>query len=138
MNGDEFIQLAGTLAANPQLGGAAARNRTAISRAYYGVFHRAVELLLEFEVNVPENPGGHQFAYLSLFQSAVPRAMQAARVLSDLRYERIRADYRLEHAASETTGKAIRCVEAAHEFCLCAADCLEEPTRSQLDTALAE
>jgi uncharacterized protein (UPF0332 family) len=138
MKAEQFIQLAGTLVVNPGFGDAAARNRTAVSRAYYGVFHRAVELLLDFGVTVPENPTGHQVAYLSLLNSAVPRAVEAAKLLHDLRRERIHADYRLDHTTVEAPENATRCVEAAHNFYLCASDCLQEPIRTQLATALGQ
>ena len=137
MIGQQFIQLAGALVANTGFGDASARNRTAISRAYYGVFHSAVELLTVFAVHVPQNHTGHQVAYQKLFQSGVQPAREAARLLNDLRGERNRADYQLGNSAPELSKNARQCVEAANDFCTLVERCLQEPIRSELSSALA-
>jgi len=131
MNGQDFIEIAGKLVANP-IGNEAARNRTAISRAYYGAFHRAVEFLARFHVTIPSNPNSHHEVYRKLYQTNIPRAREAAHLLNDLRGERNRADYDLQKTAPEKFATAKVCVESAHDFCACMDECLREPIRSQL------
>jgi uncharacterized protein (UPF0332 family) len=132
MNGHHFIEIAGMLVAN-SMGNSAARNRTAISRAYYGVFHCALEFLAQFDVSIPSNPNSHQQTYVKLFQTGIPQAQEAANLLNDLRGERNRADYDLDKPAPEHKANARSCVESAHDFCSCVEECLQEPIRSQLE-----
>ena len=136
MNGQNFIEIAGMLAAN-QLGDSAARNRTAISRAYYGAFHRVIEFLASFNVTVPSNHQSHHIAYQKLFQTRIPSAQEAADLLNDLRGERNTADYDLDRPAPEKTANAMLSVESAHDLCACLEECLNEPIRSELIRAFS-
>lgn len=137
MNGQEFIDLAGSLVANTAVGSQPARSRTAISRAYYGAFHRAVELLAELDVEVPQNHQGHEEAYRKLFQSGIADAREAARLLHDLRGERIAADYKLAKRHSDKLENAKHCVESAADFFSLATQFLTEPNRTLLKSALS-
>jgi uncharacterized protein (UPF0332 family) len=124
MTGDDLIHVAGHLVANTALGNAEARYRSAVSRAYYGAYHKAVELLESCGVRVPENAEAHQFAYARLFATGIPAAIEAARSLNDLRGDRNDADYHLEKPGFDNLRNAQDRVELAHSIRNCLADCI--------------
>lgn len=131
MNGDDFISLAGMLAsgtaAYPE-----ARHRTAISRAYYGAFHLAVDALAALGCTIRENHQGHREAITKLRTSGVAEAIRAARLIEELQSMRIRADYRLDYHDAEDKQAALIIVESAHDAVAALEACLNEPIRSQL------
>ncbi|MEX2139142.1 MAG: hypothetical protein WD894_07775 [Pirellulales bacterium] len=90
MNADEFIRFAGLLVARFPSDEAALR--TAVSRAYYGAYHLAIDLL--------SRVCGERFDHGSvrrlLKESGNPIAQNAGRQLDDLQSDRIKADYRLD------------------------------------------
>ena len=55
MTGNEFIILAGKLATSAD----EASLRSAVSRAYYGAFHLAIQFLNDIERPVPQNANAH-------------------------------------------------------------------------------
>jgi uncharacterized protein (UPF0332 family) len=59
MNPDDFISLAGKLAANANAD--EATYRTAVSRAYYGAFHLAATFLAELGFAAPRMANVHVF-----------------------------------------------------------------------------
>lgn len=113
MDGQDLIAVAAHLTQNAALGKAEARYRSAISRAYYGAFHLAAKFLAEHHRPVRENHTGHQEAYLALFGTGITEAMQAARILSDLRSKRNAADYRLSAKGFDGQPHAMQQVESA-------------------------
>ena len=123
MNGTDFITLAGKLAASTVSDLDEARYRTAASRAYYGAFHEVSSLLRELEVTVRRNAYGHQDAYDQLWQSGHELARKVAGLLGDLRLNRIRADYRLEHESFQDAILAKTCVELAYDLMSCLDRC---------------
>lgn len=70
-----------------------ARRRTAISRAYYGAYHVAVELLLAVGVVIERGHGGHEAVRLRLRQSGLDPVIQAGAALQRLHDLRVKADY---------------------------------------------
>ena len=108
MDPAEYISFAGRVAG---LGAAGARS--AVSRAYYGVFHLAISLLDAFQCAPPRNAASHQLVSEFLGSSNHPDARQAARMLRDLHRDRIRADYRLLDLRLETFEFAKTSVECA-------------------------
>ncbi|MEX2139409.1 MAG: HEPN domain-containing protein [Pirellulales bacterium] len=130
MTGSDILTVAGNLVANPALGNAEARYRSAISRAYYGAYHLVVALLSECSLRVPENHNGHEVAYQSLFTTGIPEAVTAARLLNDLRGERIKADYKLSRKGLDSPANAREKVEMAYNVSSSLENCLVEPTKS--------
>lgn len=132
ITGDDFVELAGNLAANSAFGGSEARFRTAVSRAYYGAFHCAVGVLNELGVRVPQNHTGHVEAYRKLRHCPVSFAMDAASLLDGLRSDRIEADYDLNRLRFSKQINAQLCVESALDAIRNLRECLNEPWRTQL------
>ncbi len=113
MTGAELIHLAAHLSTNDALGNDEARYRSAVSRAYYGAYHLVCAFLMRQGVEVVKNQQGHRQAYQSLKLVPRPEAVEAARLLDDLRSERNRADYNLLSPKFTTSGNARHCVEIA-------------------------
>lgn len=121
MNGEDFITFAGRIAVTAK--GGAADHRSAVSRAYYGAFHVAIEFLRATGArNLPSEHGEIQ---RMLFRTGNANAQTASQFLSDLQSHRVRADYRLDVTAVETPAFARQCVEQARDI------------QSELKTALA-
>jgi uncharacterized protein (UPF0332 family) len=91
MRSDEFLALAVELVAS----GSEARHRTAISRAYYGAFHFAKELLTATGIVLPDTAEAHRKMQMCLKESRVDDARRAGDKLEVLRGQRNRADYDL-------------------------------------------
>ena len=92
MRGEDFIKLAKDLG----LGAGEAHWRSAVSRAYYGAFHEAVQLLRSARLDIPKNSYGHDIAYRCLNNSGDAILQKAATQLLTLKTSRIRADYRID------------------------------------------
>ena len=96
MNGRDFLTLAQTLATS----GTEAAWRSAISRAYYGAFHVARELLENLRFVVPRGDQAHAYLWLRLYNCGDPQVGRAGSELNQLRGERNRADYDLHRPIS--------------------------------------
>lgn len=108
MTGEDFITLAGKMAAGR---GGEAAYRTATSRAYYGAFHIARELLLELKFD----PGrDHAMIQRALYRTGNDAAKAASALLSDLQSDRIKADYKLQNEKAGSAEFASLNVESAH------------------------
>ena len=132
MTGDDFIHLAGKLATSVD----EAALRSAVSRAYYGAFHLALQFLEDIERRIPRNAQAHVQATRTLQNSAHPDAYRAGSLLGDLHTERIKADYRLDDKRVGTSAFARTCVETAHEIGTALANCRIEPARSEIKSRL--
>jgi uncharacterized protein (UPF0332 family) len=84
-----------------------------ISRAYYGAFHLAVQLLLDAGLVVDSNHGELQHDYL---QSANKSGEMIGQLLHRLHASRVQADYRFDKAQSEDLAHGILCVEHARQI----------------------
>jgi hypothetical protein len=136
MTGDEFTKVASLLVQNTALGSPEARDRSAVSRAYYGGFHLVVEFLGELGVKVKQSHVGHHDAYVLLQRLKADEAMMASRLLDDLRTKRNYADYRLQDKFASHAA-ATHNVEMAIQIRDCLARCRQEPTHSEILAALA-
>ena len=137
MTGNDLISLAGHLIANKAFGNAEARHRSAVSRAYYGAFHLALEFLkLECQTTVKSNHTGHQEASNLFFGTNHPDAQDAARLLDELRSLRNAADYDLHKPRLVSEANARIDVEVASDFVSCLQRCNTEPVRSQIVEAI--
>ncbi|MEO8498262.1 MAG: HEPN domain-containing protein [Planctomycetota bacterium] len=135
MNADDFLSLAGKLAASTNAG--EATYRSAVSRAYYGAFHLANSLLTELGHSAPRTANVHVFVQHHLNGSGEPSARLAASLLSDLHAARNRADYQLQNVSAGTQAVARLSVETAHEIRTALVTCIESPAREQVLTGLA-
>lgn len=133
MNGDDLIHLASQLVANATFGHAEARFRSSVSRAYYGAYHWAVLVLKEFKVTVPRNANGHEIVHQKLLATKVPIAVEAARLLNDLRRDRNEADYDIDKPRLANMQNAMVCVENASDAVNNLRQCLNGPEREQLE-----
>jgi hypothetical protein len=113
MQPGEFITIAGRLA-SMQLGAAGAR--TAVSRAYYGAFHLAMNVLELFATAPPRNGQGHVLVPAFLESANHMDSTIAASLLQDLHTSRIKADYQIRDARIETPEFARFEIEVAMEI----------------------
>ena len=97
MTGTEFYNVAVALQAK----GGPAELRSATSRAYYGAFHRAHELLVSIGIRLPQGPECHTKLRWVLEQSGDPDVTRASSKLNSLREARNDADYNLAAAKPE-------------------------------------
>ena len=87
----DFLDLAEHLLSH----GTEAALRTAVSRAYYGAFHRAVLLIREMGVALPIGPESHQKVRFCLMEAGDASSLYAGDMLQSLRQDRNVADYDL-------------------------------------------
>ena len=90
MNPLDFLEVADTLKDSPQ----EAERRTAVSRAYYSVFHFIKNYLKEHRIHVPYPEHDPLVRYIK--NSGIEKADMLYQMLADLKEERNRADYRLD------------------------------------------
>lgn len=110
MDAAEFIRLSGKIVAMGKAGA-----RSAVSRAYYGAFHLAQDILAEI-ASEPRGAGRSHVVVPQFLESANhPDAIAAARLLSDLHSDRIKVDYHLGDASVESLAFAQTNVVMAEE-----------------------
>lgn len=111
MKAVQFVTLASEFAS----GTTEAHYRSAISRAYYGAFHTARQLLQDVGIRLPKGEQIHMKATFCLRGCGNRSAAEAAAELEVLRTERNRADYELEGRAT-TQAAAQSQVQTAKEI----------------------
>jgi hypothetical protein len=137
MNSSEFIAFAGRVVT---LGKAGARS--AISRAYYGAFHTAANVVEDLTGVLLRSGKSHNLVSQFMMAVSHSEANLAARLLLDLHNHRIKADYNLSLEAVEILDFTKTQVEAAlqaerrlEQF---RRDCLADPQlRQSLRDAVA-
>lgn len=138
ISGQKFLDLAGHLVVNASFSCHETRYRSAISRAYYGAFHLAVEFLSEFGATVPRGPQGHEIAWRSLYSLPIRAAKDAANHLNELRGIRNKADYALDWKGMDSLRNAQDKVQMAHLVKSKLDECRLEPNRIQVIAALKD
>lgn len=136
MDGNDFITLAGKLAAAPAAG--EATYRTAVSRAYYGAFHLAHTFLSELGFRPLGNANVHGFVQHYLNGSQHAEACRAAFLLSHLHAARNRADYRLNDPQFASRPDAMLIVERAALVVSALESCRAADARDSIRQAIAE
>ena len=111
MKASAFYDLAMRLASESQ----PAELRSAISRAYYGAFHTAVELLQDFGIQLPDGPECHTKVRFILDNAGSPELLTASARLSALRLKRNLADYDLSSRDPERKGTVVLNLRQAQE-----------------------
>jgi uncharacterized protein (UPF0332 family) len=105
MTGRDFLVLANRLAA----ASTEAEWRSAVSRAYYGAFHEARQLLTELGFTVPRDDRAHKYLSFRLSNAGNPLARLAGSELDILRGDRNAADYDLHRPLmSVPAGDSVR------------------------------
>jgi uncharacterized protein (UPF0332 family) len=89
---NDFIDLAARLSASAS----EAEFRTSVSRAYYGTFHAAIQVLVEAGISLPVGPESHHKVRLSFMECGEPAGFRAGSQLQTLRKQRNIADYDLQ------------------------------------------
>lgn len=125
MNGRDFLATARRLAASPH----EADKRSAVSRAYYGAFHAARDLVAALRFQVPRADRAHNYLYVRLNNCGDAGVQHAASALSDLRRKRNHADYDVQ--LSLPKGDETNAIAAA-EFILQTLDALTPAERTQI------
>lgn len=111
MNPSEFVQLAAKIVAFGPSGA-----RSAISRAYYGVFHECRAVLISLGAQPPGSGASHAIVpnYFQLTSHADAQAIGSD--LNDLHSDRIRAAFHLSDKTYEELGTAQNCVIIAQNI----------------------
>lgn len=91
MRGEDFLELAVSLLDSDS----EAAWRSAVSRAYYGAFHTAKELLADAGIALPDSGEAHRKILYCLKESGDEGGTDAGNRLGKLRDERNAADYSL-------------------------------------------
>lgn len=92
MNSEDFISVSAQIVGFGQAG-----SRSATSRAYYGAFNLAIDVLCELSGLARERfPRDHSIPQFCLRKSGENDARDAADRLGNLQSRRVKADYRIE------------------------------------------
>ncbi len=110
--------------------------RSAVSRAYYSVFHVARQLLVQCGVEVRKGDQAHAYLWRRLSNCGVPEVQHAGRELQNLRGDRNLADYDMHVAFPQAHAKAA--VELANETAKALRLAAVEPQRSKLIAAIRD
>jgi len=121
MNPKEFQHLALRLAEH---GAFPSEFRTAISRAYYAVYHIGINLLKELGFTIANNDQAHKQVYYHFNNSGDSELIEVATKIDDLRTQRNHADYHLErddvekkHNAKTHAHSADRLIKTMEKQC---------------------
>jgi uncharacterized protein (UPF0332 family) len=107
MNGQDFLAFASKIAV---LHSQPAAIRSAISRAYYGAFHSAVQLLHELSLKTEARHGS---VWMDFMTPPQIESQAIGNHLRELHAYRVAADYQLGRVDVEETQLAMICVETA-------------------------
>ncbi len=125
MDGREFLKFAKILIS----GNCEAEYRSAVSRAYYGAFNFARQLLEDWTFDVNKGPGGHGDVSNMFSNCGIQDVEKAANKLSDLHGRRIDADYlRKEDIGKKKTADFY--VSIAEDIVKNFERCLDEPNKT--------
>ncbi len=134
MNGRDFLEVAKNLSRSQF----EASLRSAISRAYYGLFNAAAQLLRELGFAVEHGPGAHGQVYHRLFNSGIERSIDFARIIDELRTQRNEADYNMQSLNFQNQAACSLRVAKAEIPNGLLADFNKEALRSQIRTGIRE
>ena len=129
MNWRDFLPLAARLAT----GTTEADWRSAVSRAYYAVFHGTRDLLTGFGFKTPRADQAHEYLYRRLNNSGLAAVQQAAAQFRSLRQVRNQADYDMNRPCPKAV--AATQLRVAHQI-LQTLDALSPAERTQVTDAM--
>jgi uncharacterized protein (UPF0332 family) len=130
MNWRDFLVLGNRLA----LGTSEAEWRTAVSRAYYAVFHVTRNLFADLQFVVPRADRAHQYLVYRLSNCGEAVVEQAGRDLETLRRLRNRADY--DEAPAFSKSQAIAAVQLAERIAKVLDTAWQDPARTRMRDAI--
>ena len=110
--------------------------RSAVSRAYYSVFHVARQLLSQCGFEVRKGDQAHAYLWRRLSNCGVPEVRHAGRELQNLRGDRNVADYDMHVGFPQAHAKAA--VELAHETAEALRHAATEPQRARMIAAIRD
>ena len=97
MNPLDFLKAADILKGSPE----EASRRSAVSRAYYSLFHYIRVYLVRHNIPVPNDHTAHEKIPRYLRNSGLPRARELGSTVADLKDDRIEADYEMDVAGPD-------------------------------------
>ena len=124
---NDFVELAARLSN----GDNEAEFRTSVSRAYYGTFHAAVQILVEAGILLPVGPESHHKVRLCLLECGEPAGFRAGSRLQTLRKQRNLADYDLRDTINQDEQNAKSQVQIARVILGLLDACRQEPTQTR-------
>ncbi len=133
MLGDEFIAVATQLLTNQN----EARLRSAVSRAYYGVYHTARGFIQSLDVIIPKYDS-HDKLWWCFQEAGEPETRVVANGLNLLRRERNFADYDFDDRRFTTQDTARTLVRLAIEVVDRLNACRIEPLHSRLHASIRQ
>lgn len=133
MDGREFLEVAKSLIN----GNKEAEYRSAVSRAYYGAYNFAVQLLESWGFHVEKGTGGHGKTRYRFSQCGVSDLKDAASKLADLHSRRIDADYlKKENVGKQKTASLY--VNLGEEIVKTFELCIHDPTKTKVIEGIRE
>jgi hypothetical protein len=133
MNSNDFVVFAKSLA--DESPGSSARFRSAVSRAYYGAFNYAAEIVNSLKCSCPHGRNEHEWVRQCLDSCSIAEAKEASQLLRNLHESRKDADYHLGLVPPETQLNAQFCVARAEKIAAKLNACISEGNR---DTVRSE
>jgi len=130
MTGKDFLAQARMLAANST----EVAWRSAVSRAYYGAFHEARDLVESLGFAVPPDANAYRYLYYRLSNAGYPQVNAAGQSLNALRRQRTWADYLLRHLPPPRIAQAA--VSMAEQIIQTLDAAIAEPIRTQITDAM--
>jgi uncharacterized protein (UPF0332 family) len=127
MRGEDFLDLATNLAK----AGSEAAHRSAVSRAYYGAFHVAKELLAHAGIVLPDTAAAHQKTQYCFKQCGERDGLEAGDHLEILRDQRNLADYNLRDLRFRHKRNADKALVLAREILAVTISLRSEPAWSR-------
>lgn len=128
----EYLLLARRLAA----GSTEAEWRSAISRAYYAVFHLVLRFFEDLGFHVPRADSAHKYLVLRLLNCKDPQTETAGGFLDDLRHERNVSDYDLLRDITQPIAQGR--LQVADQIIQSLAAARHEPVRTQITVAMKD
>jgi uncharacterized protein (UPF0332 family) len=132
MRGEDFIDLAMGLSE----AGSEAAHRTAVSRAYYGVFHVALQLLADAGIGLPDTAEAHRKVLFCLTNSGDDLGRKVGTRLELLRRQRNVADYNLRDVTFQQRTPADKAILLAQHLVTLLASFRDEPSWSRFRVAV--
>lgn len=134
MQGEDFLSIAGKLAAQPSFG--VAGYRTAISRAYYGIFHLARRFLADFRMHCPRGANEHLWIQRLFRHCDAAEGVQIGVLLGSLHESRKAADYDLLNWDVENQANVQAAVMRATELANRIKTCSSGAIRNQIEQGM--
>jgi uncharacterized protein (UPF0332 family) len=134
MNGEEFFSLAVTLSA----GATPAEMRSTVSRAYYGAFHTAADLIRSTGIGLPNSSECHNKVIQVLGAAEDAEVEVVSCKIGSLRSTRNRADYDVQEPKYEKKLFAIQQLKLAEEVITSIKASFADPAKTGMRDKLRE